>query len=362
MRNLPKAVSPPIGQIDTPGQRRLYAMQKIVFQSAYVLFLPWMAWPFALIHILWLGYRIQSAVQENNEGLMKKYEDLSINATGLLDLPPMLPEDDRMEMEHDEEQGHGMNIKDRPTSYIPTPTVYREEPPARQVIYRPPVQSYPNEGGETIRHEVMQGEVQHPPRASPPPGELLQPSTPTMTHQARGGYPTLPHPPPTAMSRMQHTEQQLPQRPHSTGPPMESMPPPHSGYPGGRYIPGGPPYGHTSRRLPPPPPSYHYRDPHTSPHRAYPPAQYRPGSRRPSAYPGRNPTHPPPFFRSPHGQHPPRASHLPYREAPPYGHGEELLTHSTVVGTSSSSPMPAVMMDEECSGASDREEYPILAE
>lgn len=85
IRNLPKLVSPPIEQIDTPGKRRVYAIQRIVFQSMYVLFLPWIIWPFAGIHMFWLIIRIRTTIAENNEGMMKKYEDISIQGSGLLE-------------------------------------------------------------------------------------------------------------------------------------------------------------------------------------------------------------------------------------------------------------------------------------
>jgi len=80
IRNLPKLVSPPIEQIDTPGNRKIYAIQRIVFQSMYTLFLPCTVWPFALLHIVWLVYRIRTTIAENNEGMMKKYEDISISS------------------------------------------------------------------------------------------------------------------------------------------------------------------------------------------------------------------------------------------------------------------------------------------
>ncbi len=76
IRNLPKLVTPPMEQIDTPGKRRMYAIQRIVFQSAYVLLFPWIVWPFALVHIVWLVYRIRITMTENNEGMLKKYEDM----------------------------------------------------------------------------------------------------------------------------------------------------------------------------------------------------------------------------------------------------------------------------------------------
>lgn len=81
IRNLPKLVSPPIEQIDTPGNRRIYAIQRIAFQSMYVLYLPFMVWPFAVLHMVWLVYRIRITIAENNEGMMKKYEDISMDFT-----------------------------------------------------------------------------------------------------------------------------------------------------------------------------------------------------------------------------------------------------------------------------------------
>lgn len=82
-RDVSELVDLPIGQINTPEDRRIYAVQRIITQSFYILFLPWFAWPFGIVHIIWLFYRIQNIVLENHEGMIKKYDDIAIMASGI---------------------------------------------------------------------------------------------------------------------------------------------------------------------------------------------------------------------------------------------------------------------------------------
>jgi hypothetical protein len=115
IRNLPKLVSPPIEQIDTPGNRRIYAIQRIIFQSMYTLFLPLMVWPFALLHVVWLVYRIRITIAENNEAMAKKYEDISI--TSMMGDYPQHPETPRSQ------DRESFVMEDTNTSRYPMPTM-----------------------------------------------------------------------------------------------------------------------------------------------------------------------------------------------------------------------------------------------
>ncbi len=157
IRNLPKLVTPPIEQIDTPLKRRIYAIQRIAFQSTYVLFLPWIVWPFACIHILWLIYRIRTTILENNQGLMKKYEEISIHSSGLIENPPeqSLPTEFSYDSVHRQPQPRTHSTFDTRNGAAPHYTedakmIFRAEVPPRA-----PVEYY--NGPSTTGHPSARG-------------------------------------------------------------------------------------------------------------------------------------------------------------------------------------------------------------
>lgn len=75
LKQVSKLNMAPMGQVNTVAKQRIYVTQRIVFHSAYVLFLPWVAWPFAMIHIIYLMVSLKGTMNDNDDIIAKKFED-----------------------------------------------------------------------------------------------------------------------------------------------------------------------------------------------------------------------------------------------------------------------------------------------